>query len=211
MGESSGPLDKAKESTDELLKGIGLLEIIVGALYLYLFYLWSGGKVASFVVGTGWAWIDGLLLASAAAALGVLNSLPIAIVVAIYRTIRRSSRNDLELALKHWTIKPTAPILATDDKIDLAAAICALQAPVLYRKAEEARLRARAAAGFVAVGIGFMSLAFRQSGYAWALIILAFILAMLLVGCLHYGDYLHALRLALISAKRLSPESIKED
>jgi hypothetical protein len=199
MGEDANPLERAKEATDELLRGIGLLEIIVGALYLYLLFLWSGGKSALLVPSAGSAWIDGLLLASAAAVLGVLNSLPIAVVVAFYRIIRPQARTDLESALTARTSEPITPILASDDKIDLAAAICAVRVPSLYQNAEAARLRARAAAGFVAVGLGFMILAFLQFGTAWGLLVLLLILVMLLVGYLHYGDYIRGLRLALIS------------
>jgi hypothetical protein len=201
MTPDASPLEKTKEAVDELLRGIGLLDIIVGSLYLYLAFVWSKGGAGTAFPSTGFAWIDVILLASAAAIVGLLNGIPIAVILAVYRVLAKDAKSDLEKALERWVANPIAPVLPTDDKIDLAAEFCATRVAARYPSIESARLRARAAAGFVAVGIGYEAFAVSNHRGASVIWLVLFIIAMFFVGHMHYRDYLSGLRLALITGQ----------
>jgi hypothetical protein len=200
MGTENGsPLERPKEAAEELLRGVGLLDVIVGGAYLYLGRLISPPSVPSLFPSTGMDWADIALIIAFASALGILNSFPVAVMLAVGRKLARSDAAALAMALAQYKTVLKGQITPEDHDDDLACAVVLVKSPAAYQSALEIRTRARASYAFAGVGGTFVLYGFIHGIHPFIVAAsVGGLLGLLFIGHMRQRDFLRSLRLSLL-------------
>jgi hypothetical protein len=212
-GAEEGPKD-AKGAAELFLQTLGLTDIVLGALSLYIVRLWYGPESANLFPTTGNNWIDLGLLACAAALAGKTISLVVSFLAAVveglieWLDIQNASTTLTQTLTEYRKRKGHTSDIGTWEKVDLAVAYVAKASPGLQRELE--RIRTTTIMGYSAtiLAIPFCAyLVYYRVGTGLVVIVAVCILVLILMALIHQVDYLVTLRNSLAV---LLPEETSE-
>jgi hypothetical protein len=198
-----GPED-VKGAAELFLQTLGLTDIVLGALSLYIIRLWYGTESAKLFPTTGNTWVDLGLLACSAALVGKIISLVVYFLAALVEglierlDIQNASTTLTQTLNEYRQRKGHTSDIGTWEKVDLAVAYVAKASPGLQRELE--RIRNTTIMGYSAtiLAIPFGAyLVYYHLGTGLVIILAVCILSLILMALIHQVDYLITLRNSL--------------
>lgn len=197
--EEESPLDKVSGAVDGLLKSVGLLDIVLGAPPIYFAWVLFRDDISDIFPSTDSPWLDALLLACAASAIGMGMSLLIGICMAIGRIFQSGRRKEVRIIGNALSTKFHLAPIEDDDPIDYGAAFLAQKNAKLFQDVDAARTRARACYGFaISLFILFALNHYKDIPFQIPLLVkIGALVFFLVIGFFHQRDYHATLKIAL--------------
>lgn len=201
---AEGGSEDVKGAAELFLQTLGLTDIVLGALSLYIIRLWYGPESGILFPTTGNTWIDLGLLACGAALAGKIISLVVYFLAALVESliecldIQNASTTLTTTLDEYRKRKGHTSDISNWEKVDLAVAYVAKASPGLQRELESIRTTTIMGYSATILAIPFGAyLVYNRFGTGLVVILALCILLLILLALIHQVNYLVALRNSL--------------
>lgn len=191
----------SKGVAELFLQSVGLTDVILGALAIYLVRLWYGPQISDLFPSTGQQWIDfGLLAAGAAFSGKVILLLAYFIAAVIEGLIEKfqlldASTTLIEILQQYRRARGHTVDIGKWEKVDLAVAYVAKASPRLLGELERIRNTSLMAYSAVLLAAPFTAYLFsRGAGWRVVGILIICVIALFVLAFVNQLDYLVTLR-----------------
>lgn len=210
----------SKGVAELFLQSVGLTDVILGSLAIYLVRLWYGPQISDLFPSTGHQWIDfGLLAAGAAFSGKVILLLAYSTAAVIEGLIEKyqlldASTTLVDILQQYRRARGHTVDIGKWEKVDLAVAYVAKASPRLHGELERIRNTSLMAYSAVLLAAPFTAYLFSKgAGWIVLVILLICVTALFLLAFVNQLDYLVTLRnslAVLLPTRRSQAGSLEE-